>query len=221
MEISGRKIEIYPSAAPDRPVIYLNTFGEEGREVCNKLISDNCCDHTLVLISISDWDHDMSPWTIPPISQNAAPCTGGADEYLKILTEDIIPSAEKIISGKALWRGLAGYSLAGLFAVYSLYRTDIFSRIASVSGSLWFPDFKEYVTSGEMKKQPLHMYFSLGDKECKTRNPYLKSVEENTVQIAEYCRDKGIDTYFKLNQGNHFKDAAARTAAGIEWILGR
>lgn len=90
-----------------------------------------------------------------------------------------------------------------------------------MSGSLWFPGFKEYVFSHEMKSTLEHLYLSLGDKECKTRNPYLKTVQENTEEIKAFCMQNGIDATFELNPGNHYKDVVQRTALGISWILGR
>ena len=220
-EIGGKAIEVFPSEAPNRPVIYLNTVSNEGAQVYQTLQNMDCSGFTLVTIDNLDWNHDMAPWDIPPISKGDTPCTGGADEYLQLLIHEIIPETEKLIQGEPIWRGLAGYSLAGLFAVYSLYRADCFSRIASMSGSLWFPDFKEYVFSHEMKRIPEHLYLSLGDRECQTRNRYLKSVRINTEEINAFFMQKGIDTVFQLNPGNHFKNAVQRTAAGIAWILSK
>ena len=111
--------------------------------------------------------------------------------------------------------------MAGLFALYALYRTDLFSRAASVSGSLWFPGMKEYVFSHESRRRPDCLYFSLGDKESKTRNPVLRSVRQDTEEIHAFFREKGIDTVFQLNLGNHFTQAAERTAAGLCWLLSR
>lgn len=219
--VSGKKVEIYLSAAPNTPVIYLNTFGGEGDEVYRSIRNTGRYDFNLVVISDLAWSHDMSPWDIPPVFKNGTPCTGGADDYLKLLTGKIVPMAEEQINGHVLWRGLAGYSLAGLFAVYSLYRTDFFSRAASISGSLWFPGIKEYIFTHEMKMRPEHLYFSIGDKECKTSNPFLKVVQKNTEEIEEFYQSKGIDTVFRLNPGNHFKNAAERTGNGISWILER
>ena len=82
--------------------------------------------------------------TIYPAHSSDAPCTGGADEYLKVLLEEILPGVLSRISGSPVFLGIAGYSHAGLFALYSMYHTDRFDRVASMSGSLWFPDFKEY-----------------------------------------------------------------------------
>lgn len=161
------------------------------------------------------------PWDSPPAFKNADSCTGGADDYLRILTKEIIPTAEREISGVPRWRGIAGYSLAGLSALYAIYQTDLFPRVGSMSGSLWFARMKDYIFSREPKRWPDCMYFSLGDKESKTRNPVLRSVRQNTEEIQAFYQDKEINTIFQLNPGNHYDHAAERTAAGIAWMLSR
>lgn len=210
----GRKVTVYPCAGTGKPVIYFNTFKDEGEDVHKLLRETDREKFTLVTVNITDWDHDMSPWEIPPVFKGGTPCTGGADEYMKALTREIVPRAEEALQGVS-WRGLAGYSLAGLFAVYAVYRTDIFSRIGSISGSLWFPGFREFAETNEMKILPDKMYFSIGDKESRTANPYLKTVRENTEAIEKFFREKGVSTVFKLNPGNHYNDSAGRTVDGI------
>lgn len=217
--IDYKKVDVFPSRQSDRPIIYLNTYGHEGKQVFEHLQASDCLDFTLVAISNLEWNHDMVPWTIPPISEKGTPCTGGADEYLKLLLDEIIPNAEKTVPGTPAWRGIAGYSLAGLFAVYSICQTDIFSRAASISGSLWFPGFKEYIFSHVPQKKPDCISFSLGDRECRTRNKFLKCVQQNTEDIKSFYEKQGFDLTFQLNPGNHFKDGVLRTAAGIRWIL--
>lgn len=170
--ISGRNVAVYPAKRAESPVVYLNTVENEGTLVREAL--RGAPDHTLVTIGGLDWECDMAPWDIPPIAQNATPCIGGADAHLRLLTQEIVPAAEKNLLGQPLWRGIAGYSLAGLFAIYALYRTDSFSRAASMSGSLWFPGFRDYALSRPLCRRPERLYFSLGNKEDKTRNPYLK-----------------------------------------------
>ena len=163
----------------------------------------------------------MVPWNSPPAFKNAKPCTGGADDYLRLLTEEIIPTAEREISGVPRWRGIAGYSLAGLFALYAIYQTVLFSRVGSTSGSLWFPGMKEYIFSHEPKRWPDCMYFSLGDRESQTRNSVLRTVRQNTEEIHAFCQSEGVDTVFQLNPGNHYDHAVERTAAGLYWLLSR
>lgn len=92
--ISDKQIVIYPSTVPDSAIIYLNTFAEEGDKVYQELHNLGCLNFTLVAISGLTWDHDMAPWDIPAIFKNDTPCTGGADEYLKLFTKEIIPKSE-------------------------------------------------------------------------------------------------------------------------------
>ena len=218
---NSKIISIFPNTEPGIPIIYLNTFLDEGQKVYETAQAAGCPPFALVAISDLDWNHDMAPWNSPPAFKNTDSCTGGADNYLRLLTEEIIPTAEKEINGVPSWRGIVGYSLAGLFALYAIYQTDLFSRVGSMSGSLWFPGMKEYIFSHEPKCRPDCMYFSLGDKESKTRNLVLRSVRQNTEEIQAFYRGKGIDTVFQLNSGNHYDHAAERTAAGLCWLLSR
>ena len=217
----GKTVFVFHSNRPGAPVIYLNTYSNEGQKVFEAAQVVGCPPFTLVAISDLDWNRDMAPWDSPAAFKKGESFTGGADDYLRLLAGEIIPRAEKELAGPPAWRGIAGYSLAGLFALYAIYRTDVFSRVGSMSGSLWFPGFKEYIVSHEPKRRPDCIYFSLGDKEAKTRNPVLKSVQENTEEIQTFYQSKGIDTVFQLNPGNHFVQGIERTIAGIQWLLSK
>ena len=217
----GKHISVFPAARLGAPMIYLNTCSDEGRQVFGAVSSAGCPPFTLAAISDLDWNRDMSPWNSPAAFKGGEAFAGGADDCLRLLVEEIMPRAEKELVGPPVWRGIAGYSLAGLFALYAVYRTDVFSRVGCMSGSLWFPGFKEYVFSHEPKRWPDRIYFSLGDKESKTRNPILQTVREDTEKLQAFYRDKGIDTVFQLNPGNHFVHGVERTAAGIQWLLSR
>ena len=219
--IDGKDISVFPGDKAGSPVIYLNTVSSEGLQVYAAAQAAGYPPFTLVAISNLDWNHDMAPWDSPAAFKNGEAFTGGADNYLRLLVEEIIPKAEKELAGPPARRGIAGYSLAGLFALYAIYQTDVFSRVGCMSGSLWFPGFKEYICSHETKRRPDCIYFSLGDREAKTRNPILKTVQENTETIHAHFLAQGIDTVFQLNPGNHFVQGIERTVAGIRWLLGR
>ena len=220
VSIDGKAVSVFLGNKPGIPVIYLNTYSDEGQQVFEAVQAVGCLPFNLATISNLDWNHDMAPWDNPAAFKKGEPFTGGADDYL-LLVEEIIPRAEKELAGPPAWRGIAGYSLAGLFALYAIYQTDVFSRVGSMSGSLWFPGFKEYIFTHEPKRRPDCIYFSLGDKESKTRNPVLKTVQENTEEIRAFYQSKGIDTEFQMNPGNHFVQGIERTAAGIQWLLNR
>lgn len=220
-EIGGKTVFVFHSNRPGSPVIYLNTYSDERQKIYEAAQATGCPPFTLMTVSDLAWNHDMAPWDSPAAFKNGEPFTGGADDYLRLLVEEIIPRAEKELVGSPAWRGIAGYSLAGLFALYAIYRTDVFSRVGCMSASVWFPGFKEYIFSHEPKRRPDCIYFSLGEKEAKTRNPVLKTVQEKTEEIQTFYQNKGIDTVFQLNPGNHFVQGIERTIAGIQWLLNR
>ncbi len=139
--IVGKSISVFSDFKTGYPIIYLNTFSDEGQKVFEAAQAAGCPPFTLVAISDLDWNHDMAPWDSPPGFKNAESFTGGANDYLQLLVEEIIPRAEKELAGPPAWRGIAGYSLAGLFALYAIYQTDVFSRVGCMSGSSvvsWF-----------------------------------------------------------------------------------
>lgn len=220
-EIGGKTVFVFHSNRPGSPVIYLNTYSDEGQQLFEATQTAGYPPFTLVAISDLDWNHDMASWDSPAAFKGGEPFTGGANDYLRLLVEEIMPKAEKELLGPPAWRGIAGYSLAGLFALYAIYQTDAFSRVGCMSGSLWFPGFKEYIFTHELKRRPDCLYFSLGDKEAKTRNPILTTVQENTEEIQAFYQSKGINTVFQLNPGNHFVQGIERTVAGIQWLLSR
>lgn len=217
-QVGERKVSVYPGPSGS-PAVYLNCFEDTGDRISEILKEKECQAHSLVTVCGLDWNNDMSPWYCPPSFKGDDSCGGGADAWLEVMQEKIIPEAERYLDGTPSYRAIAGYSLAGLFAVYSLYVTDVFARAASMSGSMWFPDFQKYAESHEMARKPDCLYFSLGDREARTRNPVLRTVQERTEALAEKYRGDGIETIFELNPGNHFQDPEGRVAKGIVWML--
>ena len=215
----NKEITLYKSTDKNAPLIVFNTFEGDGEGVYKELQNMGCTSINLLVIGNIDWNHDMSPWYMPSIYSKEKSFSGGADEYLKLLIDEILPKAKELIEGVPKFTGIAGYSLAGLFAVYAMYKTDVFDRVACMSGSLWFSDFIEYCKRNEYKRLPDKIYFSLGDKEANTRNPVLKTVQDKTIELSEYFKILGSEVIFELNPGNHFTDTILRSAKGIKAIL--
>ena len=207
--IKDKVITLYKSSDKNTPLIVFNTFEGDGEGVYKELQNMGCTSINLLVVGNIDWNHDMSPWYMPSIYSKEKSFSGGADGYLKLLIDEILPKAKELIEGE----------LAGLFAVYTMYKTDVFDRVACMSGSLWFSDFIEYCKRNEYKRLPDKIYFSLGDKEANTRNPVLKTVQDKTIELSEYFKSLGAEVIFELNSGNHFTDTILRSAKGIKAIL--
>jgi predicted alpha/beta superfamily hydrolase len=229
-EIEGEKATVrateQPSSTADTwthvPVVYLHVFEGDGADVWQRLHEG--CEQPLALVAIEpkSWDNDLTPWPCPPVFRGGRPYEGFAGTQLERLGRAIMPQAEALLAQHGMvpsFSALAGYSLAGLFAAWAATQTSAFERVASVSGSLWYPDFVKYVAGNRPNPAVQRAYFSLGDAESRTRNRAMRPVLENTRQVAERFKQLGVVTRFEINPGNHFVDEDLRTARGIRWLL--
>ena len=202
------------------PLVVLNSFGDEWKRVAEELENLDSPDHAFLAVSGFEWNVDLSPWKASAVFKGEPDFGAGADAYIEQLTNEIVPDAirEHGINPGAVY--IAGYSMAGLFALYSLYKTDYFNGAASCSGSLWYPGFTDYVRAKDFAGTPSKVYLSLGDREAKTRNLVMATVEDNTKAAAALYKGKGVDVVLEMNKGGHFDEPALRTAKGIAWLLG-
>lgn len=217
--ILNKTVNIFKGVNSHSPVVYLNTFDGQGEMLFNYAKENLYPDFSLVSIEGLDWNSDLSPWEAESVFNGEEPFRGNADSFIGLLEDEIAPKAERDSGISPKYRCISGYSLAGLFAVYTMYKTALFSHIESSSGSLWFPSFIEYALSHDMKRVPERVYLSLGDKEKCTSNKALRSVEEDTNRLYMHLKKLSIKSTFVLNRGNHFQDPLERTAWGIKWLL--
>ena len=180
MEAHQKQITVHAQHAESAPVIYLPVVMGDGTEVYERCRELNCPPFTLVGIGSLNWNRELSPWGCDGTVRDAEPFGGQASGFLDELLNWIIPEAESSLPQPPTWRGIAGYSLAGLFALWSLWQTDAFSRAASASGSLWFPDFVDRASTAPFAGNPQAVYLSLGKKETKSPNRMMRHVLDDT-----------------------------------------
>lgn len=165
-------------------------------------------DFCLIAFKVDDWNNDLSPWKAPAVFGNED-FGGGASKTLGELL--------KLCDDKEKTYYIGGYSLAGLFALWAAYQTDVFSGVAAASPSLWFPDFDGY-----MKKNGImtgNVYLSLGDREEKVRNPVMATVGDKVREAHKLLKERNVNCMLEWNNGNHFKDPDIRTAKAFAWVM--
>lgn len=98
----------------------------------------------LIALKSDDCNRDLSPWNAPAVFGNDAFGDGAGETLSGVLAELNNP-------GKKYYFG--GYSLAGLFALWAAYQTDVFSDVAAASPSMWFPGFTGYMEEHDIKSR--------------------------------------------------------------------
>ena len=167
---------------------------------------------SLVAFMIKDWNQELTPWAAPAVF-GKVPFGNGAEKTLEFITSRLLPEVQENIPHLIL----GGYSLAGLFALWSGYQTDKFDGIVAASPSIWFPKWIEYATDN--KPLAKSIYLSLGDKEEKAKNPVMAQVGNAIRRQNELLTGQMDNTILEWNPGNHFVDSEKRTAKGFAWVM--
>lgn len=165
-------------------------------------------DFRLLALKVEQWNSDLSPWQAPPVFGKESFGDGAANTLAEILS---------LTNDKEKRYFIGGYSLAGLFALWAAYQTDVFAGVAAASPSVWFPGFTDYMRANEIKTG--NVYLSLGDREERTRNPIMATVGGRIREIQAVLIRKGVNSFLEWNQGNHFKEPDIRTAKAFSWLL--
>lgn len=231
LEIAGHRVELLlPSEQKHKItagiVIYMHGADKYEAESLFAKLEKEIDTQLPVIANIKDinWYTDLTPWPAEKIFKSEQDFKGEADHYIQILREQIIVESEEELEKLGVSvqkRGIIGYSLAGLFALYLCTKTDIFTIAASVSGSLWYDDFLSYYINEIQNHHVLtdKIYLSVGDKEAKTRNQRTRNVQECTEFIHMELQKAGVKSIFELNPGNHFTDVPGRMTKAVKWLI--
>ena len=220
VQISDRTCTIYKSEQPE--YLLIQPIDEHDLEVLDNEVAtiESLTNKffTLVAFEIKDWQSELTPWTSPAVF-GKVPFGEGASATLSFIKDTLIPQLEQkqLFDKDKMQCVLGGYSLAGFFALWSSYQTELFNGIAAVSPSVWYPQWMEYAE----KNRPLatSVYLSLGDKEEKTKNPTMAQVGNCIRKQQELLAAQGINTILEWNLGNHFQHSDERTAKGFAWLI--
>lgn len=162
----------------------------------------------LIAVQIKKWNEEITPWPAAPVfgkipfGNGAEKTLGNIKAFLK--EESSIPVI------------LGGYSLAGLFSLWSGTQYP-FDGIVAASPSVWYNDWLDYSEAHQMLAK--HVYLSLGDREHRSKTPIMATVEDCIHHQLDILHSQGIDSILEMNPGNHFQDNGIRMAKGFVWAM--
>lgn len=213
------KFSFKEGKSKEAPLIVIPSFEDNVSQIIEnvKLLTDK--DFSLLTIYDFDWNNNLSPYKASTIFKGASDFKGEAKDFLELVILKLISEVTIKENIRPIYKALVGYSMAGLFAVYALFKTDAFLKIGSVSRSLWYPNFVEFIKNSEVLHSISTFYMSLGDKEKKTKNQTMSQVETNSLVIFDRISSKIPHSKFELNKGNHFQDEPLRVAKCIAYLL--
>ena len=223
-KIEEKECILYTNENKKTKYILIQSVDEHDMQLLDnevKYISENTDKNfSLAAFKIEDWNSELTPWEMP-LLRGKGNFGDGADKTLEFIKEKLIPSLAEFmnIQEKNEKYILGGYSLAGLFSLWSGYQTDIFAGVIGVSPSVWYKDWIKFVKNNEILAK--NIYLSLGDLEEKTKHQVLSKIGDNIREYFEILRnseDLG-KCVLEWNEGNHFRDSDIRMGKGFVWIV--
>ena len=205
-------MEVYEYGDKSAKIVLVQPVDEHSIDMLKEEIAEikkrTDTDFLLAAFTVTDWNKELSPWKAKAVFGNDDFGNGAKDTLSKIL--EYCTDSEKTYY-------IGGYSLAGLFALWSAYNTNVFKGVAAVSPSMWFPGFDMFMKENEIECN--NVYLSLGNKEEKARNPVMATVGDRIRSAEALLKDIGVNCILEWNEGNHFRDPSLRTAKGFSWLL--
>ncbi len=166
---------------------------------------------SIAVIEDVNWNDDLTPWPAEGVFKKAKPFGGKAAAFLDKLTHEIIPETEMDLGLEDAERTLLGVSLSGLFAVWAAFNTDAFANIISISGSLWYDGFVEWMKEQTPSSQLKKVCMLLGEKEKNSKEKRMATVEERTLAAADILKAKSqAAVSFEIVEGTHFSPILPR-----------
>lgn len=202
-------------------LIYITSRGmeEQTKKIQEELTGRITTEYHLEEVFIDNWDRELTPWAIEEEVLKGRQFTGEGKKTLAQLETEVIPALfQRYPSHGDLF--LIGYSLAGLFALWSAYESSLFAGVACCSGSLWYPGWTEYASSHHMMRKT-HVFLSLGDKEERTKHPDMQKIgEAMRLEHSLLLQDPLVPRCeLSYSPGGHFTEVPSRIVKAMEWFL--
>lgn len=170
-----------------------------------------------VMVGDVDWNDDLTPWPAAGVFKKAKPFGGKANIFLEKLTNEIMPATEAQLGMENPERTLLGVSLSGLFALWAGYQTDVFAHLISISGSLWYDGFTEWMPTQKLSENVRSVCLLLGDREKNSKEKRMATVEERTTAAADILKAQCHgEVSFELVEGTHFSPILPRIERAVE-----
>ena len=153
---------------------------------------------------------DYTPWQATAIRSGEEDFGGQADEYHNELFYKVLPELQSKYSIDTNKIFYGGYSLGGLAAVYSLYRTNIPSAIFSICGSFWYPEFVNFCKENPVINQNASVYLYNG----KTEGSHPKCAAEIHSSLR-----KQLNHFISVfDEFGHHENLTNRYKALADWL---
>lgn len=173
---------------------------------------------SIVMISGPDWNDALTPWPANGIFKKEKPFGGNAARFLDELTNEVIPEIESDIFQHSPTRTLAGISLSGLFAVWTMFNSSFFKNFISLSGSFWYEGFVEWIENQKVPDKETRIYITLGNREHLSKSKVFSTIDTCTERVVRHLQKQLTQIEYEQFEGTHFTPMNENLKKALEFI---
>ena len=224
--IAGRKIELLlPEKYDNRmtyPVVWL-LDGDTIFQILDQIPEEQKIYNFIIAgIPASDRVSEYTPWPAKALNKRFPDFGGTGAEHLGYLISQIMPPmCEKYhCVSTPCGNAIMGYSLGGLLSAYSLFVTEVFGRILSMSGSFWYDGWTQYITQAPLINHSAHVYISSGEKEGGHAQDIKRNAAPATEQTFQFLKNSLPDSrvYLEWNPYGHHDHMILKIQRALSYL---
>ncbi|CUU50494.1 alpha/beta hydrolase [Clostridium beijerinckii] len=236
-KVFDREVFFYlPSGYDDSdkryPIVYAQD-GDKFKGFLTKIIDDieigfsngSLEEHILVGITPIDRLSEYTPWFSKALNERFNDFGGQADNYLRFLLKDLQPYIENEfrVSVSKEDRKIMGYSLGALVSLYSIYKNNNYSKIASICSSQWYENWIKFMDEEEIINDNFKIIIIAGRKEGykkTTIHKYAPKFSEKSYEIfKKRIGEKNIKMIW--DEYDHHENILNRYKIALEFLLSK
>lgn len=156
------------------PVVYAHDgdkfrkfLGEMIDEIEDKFENKSLEEHIIIGITPFDRLNEYTPWAAKSNHERFHPFEGKGDEYLEFLINDLQAYIEKEfrVSSHKKDRKIMGHSLGALISLYSVFKDNNYSKVASICASQWYDGWIKFIQEESLVNDDFRLIIIAGRKE--------------------------------------------------------
>lgn len=225
--IAGRNVEILlPKAYDESQAAYPTVYLLDGDALFPFLdqlsIEQTSFDFILVGIPASDRISEYTPWPAKALNKRFLDFGGGGSEHLVFLQNQIMPRIQEMFhcDSNPESNAIMGYSLGGLLSVYSLFVTEKFGHISSISGSFWYNGWTQFIEKTYLVNPSADIYISSGRNEGGRAQDIKKNAARATEQTFRFLENAlpSNNVYLEWNSYGHHDNIGFKFEAALSYL---
>lgn len=156
------------------PVVYAHDgdkfrkfLGEMIDEIEDKFENKSLEEHIIIGITPFDRLNEYTPWAAKSNHERFHPFEGKGDECLEFLINDLQAYVEKEfrVSSHKKDRKIMGHSLGALISLYSVFKNNNYSKVASICASQWYDGWIKFIQEESLVNDDFRLIIIAGRKE--------------------------------------------------------